>query len=75
MSFLFFSFQRFRWFLLKLLELDSLSVPFRNFFIGVCRFAEGNLGPPPLSDYLPSSSVIHRLSEELYSISFPAIST
>ena len=75
MSFLFFSFQRFRWFLLKLLELDSLSVPFRNFFIGVCQFAEGNLGPPPLSDYLPSSSVIHRLSEEIYSISFSAIST
>ena len=28
-----------------------------------------------MGDYLPSSSVFHRLSAELYSLSFPAIST
>uniref|UniRef100_A0A2N9EY24 Transposase (putative) gypsy type domain-containing protein n=1 Tax=Fagus sylvatica TaxID=28930 RepID=A0A2N9EY24_FAGSY len=55
--------------------LDSLSVPFRNFFVGVCRFAEGGLGPPPLGDYLSPSSVLHRLSAELYSISYPALDT
>uniref|UniRef100_A0A2N9FV71 Uncharacterized protein n=1 Tax=Fagus sylvatica TaxID=28930 RepID=A0A2N9FV71_FAGSY len=55
--------------------LDSLSVPFRNFFVGVCRFAEGGLGPPPLGDYLPPTSVLHRLSAELYSISHPALNT
>ena len=48
--------------------LDSLSVPFKNFFMGVCRFADNNIGPPPLSDYLPPSSVLHHLSAELYSV-------
>uniref|UniRef100_A0A2N9ES48 Uncharacterized protein n=1 Tax=Fagus sylvatica TaxID=28930 RepID=A0A2N9ES48_FAGSY len=55
--------------------LDSLSVPFRNFFVGVCRYAESGLGPPPLGDYLPPTSVLHRLSAELYSISNSALST
>ena len=55
--------------------LDSLSVPFKNFFMGVCRFADNNIGPPPLSDYLPPSSVLHHLSAELYSLSFLAICT
>ena len=40
-----------------------------------CQFANSGLGPSPLGDYLPSSSVFHRLSAELYSLSFPAIST
>uniref|UniRef100_A0A2N9EJY2 Uncharacterized protein n=1 Tax=Fagus sylvatica TaxID=28930 RepID=A0A2N9EJY2_FAGSY len=31
--------------------------------------------PPPLGDYLPTTSVLHRLSAELYSLSFPALST
>ena len=41
----------------------------------MCRFAESGLGPPPLGDYLPPTSVLHRLSAELYSISSPALST
>ena len=41
----------------------------------VCRFADSGLGPPPLSDYLPSSNMLHCLSAELYSLSFPAIRT
>ncbi len=45
------------------------------FFVGVCWFAECNLGPPPLGDYLPSSTVLYRLLVELYSLSFPMIST
>jgi hypothetical protein len=62
------------YFLFRILALDSLSVPFRNFFVGVCRFTESGLGPPPLGDYLPPTSVLHRLSTELYSISNPALS-
>ena len=57
------------------LALDSLSVPFRNFFVGVYRFAESGLGPPPLGDYLPPANVLHRLLAELYSLSFSALST
>jgi hypothetical protein len=41
----------------------------------VCRYAESGLGPPPLGDYLPPTSVLHRLSAELYSISNSALST
>jgi hypothetical protein len=41
----------------------------------VCRFAESGLGLPPLGDYLPSTSVLNRLSAEFYSISHPALST
>ncbi len=55
--------------------LDSLSALIRNFFMGVCRFAESKLGPLPLVDYLPTNSVLHRLSTELYSLSFLALST
>jgi hypothetical protein len=45
------------------------------FFVGVSRFAEGNLGPPPLEGYVSSDSVLHRLAAELYSIVYPALST
>ena len=44
------------------------------FFVGVSRFAEGNLGPPPLEGYVSSDSVLHRLAAELYSIVYPALS-
>ena len=33
----------------------------QKFLVGVCRFADSGLGPLPLGDYLPSSSVLHRL--------------
>uniref|UniRef100_A0A2N9G1E5 Transposase (putative) gypsy type domain-containing protein n=1 Tax=Fagus sylvatica TaxID=28930 RepID=A0A2N9G1E5_FAGSY len=45
------------------------------FFSGVSRFAEGNLGPPPLEGYVSSDSVLHRLAAELYSIVHPALTT
>ena len=50
-------------------------MPFRNFFVDVCRFAESGLGPPPLGDYLPPTSVLHRLSVKIYSFSFTVLST
>uniref|UniRef100_A0A2N9H2D6 Uncharacterized protein n=1 Tax=Fagus sylvatica TaxID=28930 RepID=A0A2N9H2D6_FAGSY len=58
-----------------LVILDSLSSSFRSFFVGVSRFAESDLGLPPLEGFVSSDSVLHRLSAELYSIVYPAIST
>uniref|UniRef100_A0A2N9HWZ9 Transposase (putative) gypsy type domain-containing protein n=1 Tax=Fagus sylvatica TaxID=28930 RepID=A0A2N9HWZ9_FAGSY len=55
--------------------LASFSPSFKLFFVGVSRFAEGNLGPPPLEGYVSSNSVLHRLAAELYSIVYPALST
>jgi hypothetical protein len=43
--------------------------------VGVSRFAESDLGPPPLEGFVSSDSVLHRLAAELYSIVYPAIST
>ena len=48
---------------------------FRLFFVGVSRFAESNLRPPPLEGFVSSDSVLHRLAAELYSIVYPALST
>uniref|UniRef100_A0A2N9EKB4 Uncharacterized protein n=1 Tax=Fagus sylvatica TaxID=28930 RepID=A0A2N9EKB4_FAGSY len=48
---------------------------FRLFFVGVSRFADNNLGPPPLEGYVSSDSVLHWLAAELYSIVYLAIST
>jgi hypothetical protein len=55
--------------------LASLSQSFQLFFVGVSRFVENNLGPPPLEGYISSDSVLHRLAAELYSIVYPALST
>uniref|UniRef100_A0A2N9GGL5 Transposase (putative) gypsy type domain-containing protein n=1 Tax=Fagus sylvatica TaxID=28930 RepID=A0A2N9GGL5_FAGSY len=55
--------------------LASLSQSFQLFFVGVSRFAENNLGPPPLEGYVSSDSVLHRLAAELYSIVYPTLST
>uniref|UniRef100_A0A2N9GBQ6 Uncharacterized protein n=1 Tax=Fagus sylvatica TaxID=28930 RepID=A0A2N9GBQ6_FAGSY len=55
--------------------LASFSSSFQLFFVGVSRFAECNLGPPPLEGYVSSDSVLHRLAAELYSIVCPALST
>ena len=54
--------------------LDSLSSSFRLFFVGISRFVDNNLGPPPLEGYVSGDSVLHRLAAELYSIVYPAIS-
>ena len=53
----------------------SFSPSFKLFFVGVSRFAKGNLGPPPLEGYVSSDSVLHRLAAELYFIVYPALST
>jgi hypothetical protein len=45
------------------------------FFVGVSRFTENNLGPPPLEGYVSSDSVLHRLAAKLYSIVCPALSS
>ena len=52
-----------------------MSQSFRLFFVGVPRFAESNLSPPPLEGFVPSDSVLHRLAVKLYFIVYPAIST
>uniref|UniRef100_A0A2N9IFN3 Transposase (putative) gypsy type domain-containing protein n=1 Tax=Fagus sylvatica TaxID=28930 RepID=A0A2N9IFN3_FAGSY len=39
------------------------------------RFAENNLGPPPLEGYISSDSVLHRLAVELYSIVCPVLTS
>jgi hypothetical protein len=72
LEFLLFAFCDFS--LLKFI-LDSLSSSFRLFFVGVSRFADNNLGPPPLEGYVSGDSVLHWLAAELYSIVYPAIST
>jgi hypothetical protein len=43
--------------------------------VGVSRFAENSLGPPPIEGFVSSDSVLHRLSAELYSVIYPSIST
>ena len=56
-------------------NLDSLSLSFKSFFVGVSRFAENGLGPPPIEGFVSPDSVLHRLSAELYSVICPAINT
>uniref|UniRef100_A0A2N9H8K7 Uncharacterized protein n=1 Tax=Fagus sylvatica TaxID=28930 RepID=A0A2N9H8K7_FAGSY len=53
----------------------SLSQSFQLFFVGISRFAENNLGLPPLEGYVSSDSVLHRLAAKLYSIVCPALNT
>ena len=43
--------------------------------MGVSRFADNNLGPPPFEGYVSSDNVLHWLAAELYSIVYLAIST
>jgi hypothetical protein len=52
-----------------------LSLSFKSFFVGVSRFAENGLGPPPIEGFVSPDSVLHRLSAELYSVICPAINT
>jgi hypothetical protein len=42
-----------------LVNLDSLSSSFRSFFVGVSRFAENGLGPPPIEGFVSPDSVLH----------------
>jgi hypothetical protein len=48
---------------------------FKSFFMGVSRFAKNGLGPPLIEGFVSPDSVLHRLSEELYSVIYPSIST
>jgi hypothetical protein len=43
--------------------------------VGVSRFAENGLGPPPIEGFVSPDSVLHRLLAELYSVIYPSIST
>ena len=56
----------------SLLTLDHL---LKNFFVGVCRIAESEGRPIDFGDLVPSSCVLHHLSEELFTLVFPALST
>jgi hypothetical protein len=58
-----------------LVNLESLSLSFKSFFVGVSRFAENGLGPPPIEGFVSPDSVLHRLSVELYSVIYSSIST
>jgi hypothetical protein len=58
-----------------LVNLESLSLSFKSFFVGVSRFAENGLGPPPIEGFVSPDSLLHRLSAELYSVIYPSIST
>jgi hypothetical protein len=58
-----------------LVNLESLSLSFKSSFVGVSRFTENGLGPPPIEGFVSLDSVLHRLSAELYSVIYPSIST
>jgi hypothetical protein len=45
------------------------------FFVGISRFAENDLGLPPLEGYVSGDSVLHPLAAKLYSIVYLAINT
>ena len=53
----------------------TLDHSLRNFFLGVCRTAESECRPISFGDLIPSSCVLHRLSEELFALVSPALST
>ena len=48
---------------------------FRNFFVGVCRVAESEGRAIDFGDLVPLDCVLRRVSEELFNLSFPALST
>ncbi len=63
---------------LSFFDLDfsvALDPSFRNFFVGVCRIAESEGRPVDFGDLVPSDCVLRRLSEELFALAFPALST
>ncbi len=42
-----------------LVNLESLSLSFKSFFVGVSRFAENGLGLPPIEGFVSPVSVLH----------------
>ena len=46
----------------------TLDHSLRNFFLGVCRTVESEGRPIDFGDLVPSSCVLHRLSEELFEL-------
>ena len=57
------------------IALDPLNSSFRNFFVGVCRIVESEGKAAHFGDLIPVDCVLHRLSEELFALAFPALST
>ncbi len=53
----------------------TLDHSLRNFFVGVCRVAESEGRPVDFGNLVPSDCVLRCLSEELFSLVFPALST
>ena len=53
----------------------TLDHSLRNFFLGVCHTAESECRPISFGDLIPSSCVLHRLSEELFALVSPVLST
>jgi hypothetical protein len=53
----------------------TLDHSLRNFFLGVCRTAKSEGRPISFGDLIPSGCVLHRLSEELFELVFPALNT
>ena len=56
-------------------SLITLDHSLRNFFVGVCRVAESEGRPVDFGDLVPLDCVLRRLSEELFSLVFPTLST
>jgi hypothetical protein len=55
--------------------LATLDHSLRNFFLGVCLMVESEGRPISFGDLIPSSCVLHRLSEEFFTLVAPALST
>ena len=58
-----------------LVALDPLHSSFKNFFVGVCRIAESEGRLVDFGDLVPLDCVLRRLSEELFTLTFSALST
>uniref|UniRef100_A0A2N9G0U8 Uncharacterized protein n=1 Tax=Fagus sylvatica TaxID=28930 RepID=A0A2N9G0U8_FAGSY len=54
---------------------DLQRIIHRNFFVGVCQMAESEGRPICFGDLIPADCVLRHLSEELFNLAFPAIST
>ncbi len=53
----------------------TLDHSLRNFFVGVCRITKSEGRPVDFGDLIPSDCVLRCLSEELFALVFPALST
>jgi hypothetical protein len=65
----------FSFFLRFVVFFATLDHSLRNFFLGVCRTVESEGRPISFGDLIPSSCVLHRLSEEFFELVSPALNT